>query len=114
MKLKELPIVFTRLGVKYTQIDKQAKLEKEDNGDYKTDGYVIYKCSALNYNDIYYEVFKYKITKPHPLSNEDYDFVESYPGNEMFGNIAWCCNTKESVKNIMKEHFNIDYQFKDE
>lgn len=110
MKLRELQKEFEKKGVKYFLFDKKESYTQEENGKYKTEGYVIYKCSALSYKDKYFEVFKYRIAKPHPHDVENWDMVELYPGDEQFGTWAWCCQNEESLKMIMKEEFGIEYK----
>lgn len=109
MKLRELEKEFVRKGVRYTQIDKNTSLSRETDGKYRTDGYVIYECSNLSYKDVYYEVFRYKIAKPHPHDDGDWDMVEVYPSDEQFGITAFCCSNEASLRKVMKKEFGIDY-----
>jgi len=46
-------------------------------------------------SDGYYEVFKIKTKKASSLFGRDYPDREVYPGNEDFGNSAWCFTKKE-------------------
>lgn len=96
MKLRELPLEFEKKGVRYTQLE-------------KNNIYVLYRCEALGYKDVYYEVFEYKVGKPHPLDSGGWDAVEIYPSNELFGTTAYCCSDLNSVRKVMKKHFNLDW-----
>lgn len=93
MKIRELEKEFTRRGVVYTQIEKNDEL-------------VLYKCHDIDGNFDYYEVFKPKTAKPHPMSTEDYDLIEVYPSDNLFGVYAWCCNTVGAVERCIVAHFN--------
>ena len=94
--MRELRSEFNSKGVDYTQIHKDTKL-------------VIYQCCS-HYNDIddiYYEVFRYKIGGMNPMA-ADYDpneKVESYPKDNSFGVWAWCCSNWKCVYNILKLRF---------
>lgn len=97
MKLRELPQEFEKKGVKYTQIE-------------KNDTFVIYRCKNLEFEDEYFELFRYRLQPPHPYSNEDYDMIEAYPTENQFGLSAWCCSNIECVKKVMKKHFGINFK----
>lgn len=105
MKLRELQKEFEKKGVKYTQLVKEIK--EYFNGKYEKvkDGIVVYKCSNLSYHDEYFEVFRYRIAKPHPYDADDWDMVELYPSDEAFGVWAWSCSGIDSVKKIVRKHF---------
>jgi hypothetical protein len=50
---------------------------------------------------IAYEVFKTRLSNPHPNATEDlknYEKVESFPGNEEFGKRAWTYRTLEEAE----------------
>lgn len=51
----------------------------------------IYSQNNGRGNIIAYEVFKHKLVKPHPKSIDvnEWDKVESFPGDEEFGIRAW-------------------------
>lgn len=112
MKIRELQKEFKKRGILFTQIEKKAKHTIDADGDIKTSGYCIYRCSSLHYDDVYYEIFKYRLAKPHPYDKGDWDMVEVYPGDEQFGVWAWCCSTIEGVKKTMKDKFGIEYNIK--
>ena len=112
VKIKHLPKEFTRRGVRFTQIEKVVKEITDNVGNTQTEGYFIYKCNPLNYQYEYFEVFRYRLVKPHPLSGEDYDLMEYYPSDEMFGIYAWCCSNEDSLQKIMREKFGVDYHVK--
>lgn len=96
MKLRELQKEFEKKGVRYTQLE-------------KNNIYVLYRCEVLDYKDVYYEVFEYKVGKPHPLDTGGWDAVEIYPSSELFGVYAYCCSDLNSVRKVMKNHFNLDW-----
>lgn len=112
MKIRELQKEFKKRGILFTQIEKKAKHTMDADGNIKTSGYCIYRCSALHYDDVYYEIFKYRLAKPHPYDNGDWDMVEVYPGDEQFGVWAWTVNDKSYIKDVIKRHF--DLFFKDD
>lgn len=95
MKIRKLEGEFTKRGAKYTQL-------------VKSEIFVIYRCENEEYNDLYFEVFKYRTAKPHPMDTGDWDEVEVYPSNESFGVTAWECICFESIEKVMKKHFGID------
>lgn len=99
MKIKYLPKEFVKKGVKYTLLD-------------KNEVFVLYRCESITYGYSYFEVFKPRMGKPHPMSDEDYDLVELYPSDELFGIYAWCCSNEASLIKIMKNEFGIDYNVK--
>lgn len=107
MKLRLLPEVFEKKGVRYTQLNKIVK-EFVEGSETKSDGIVIYKCENLEYNDVYYEVFRYRIALPHPHDAEDWDMVEVYPSNESFGVWAWECANWSIVNKVLYNHFDDD------
>ena len=96
MKIRELREKFVRKGVNYTQ--------KEKNNEF-----VIYECKDEEHNNTYYEVFKYKLANPHPLDEGNYDKIEVYPSDNQFGVTGWCCSCKNSLKRVLKSHFNSDF-----
>lgn len=96
MKLRELPKEFEKKCVRYTQLE-------------KNNIYVLYRCEVLDYKDVYYEVFEYKVGKPHPLDAGGWDAVEIYPSSELFGVYAYCCSDLNSVRKVMKNYFNLDW-----
>lgn len=105
MKLRELQKEFEKKGVKYTQFVKGIKEYFNGKDEKVKDGIVVYKCSNLSYLDEYFEVFRYRIAKPHPYDAENWDMVELYPSDEAFGVWAWSCIDKSSVEKIVKKHF---------
>lgn len=84
IKLKEW---FLKNGNRYTQV-------------YRNDDMALYLVD--NEHDWYYEVFKIKVYKPNKYVNDEY---EKYPGDECFGNWAWCCSNRESLERVLKKHF---------
>lgn len=111
MKLRELQKEFTKKGVKYTLLQKEVWDAVDGDGKLKKDGYVIYECFNEEYKDTYYEVFRYRIGKPHPMDTGDWDMVELYPSNEQFGILAWSCSDLNRVKYVMNKHFDIDWTY---
>lgn len=109
MKLRELQKEFDKKGVKYTQLVKEIKEYVNEKYEKVKDGIVVYKCSNLSYHDEYFEVFRYRIAKPHPYDAENWDMVELYPSDEAFGVWAWSCSDIDSVKKIVKKHFDEEY-----
>lgn len=99
MKIKYLPKEFVKKGVKYTLLE-------------KNDVFVLYRCDSVEYNYGYYEVFKPRMAKPHPLSGEDYDLVELYPTDEQFGLFGWCCSSEKALSEVILKEFGIDYKVK--
>lgn len=108
MKLRELQREFEKKGVKYTQIDKKVYPVEGKNGEEKKDGYFLYKCENVEQEYKYYELFRYRIAKPHPYDAGDWDMVEVYPGDEQFGLWAWCFSTQISVVKKMESEFGVD------
>ena len=52
-------------------------------------------------DDFAFEVFKIKLGRPHPLSDEDiknFDKIERFPNDEAFGKIAWTYRTLEDAR----------------
>lgn len=109
MKIRELPLEFRKSGILYHQLDKKVEKKIDKDGNERVSGYVIYSCK---HDDGYfcYEVFEYKLQNPHPMDTCGWDKVEYYPGNEAFGNCAWSCPNKDSLKKVMNLHFGIDYE----
>lgn len=95
MKIRELPIEFSKKGVQFKQL-------------VKTDEWYIYELSKDG--SVWYEVFKYKLVNLHPLDQEMeiYDKKECYPSDESFGLWAWCCSDWKCVQKVMKREFGID------
>lgn len=112
MKLRELQKEFTRKGVKYTQIIKSINNVLTDSGEEKKDGFFLYKCKNIEHGNEYYELFRYKVAKPHPHDSGDWDMVEVYPGDEQFGVWAWCCSTKGTVVKTLKSEFGVEYDIR--
>ena len=99
MKIKELPKEFEKKCIKYTQIE-------------KNDTFVIYRCKNLEFEDEYFELFRYRLQPPHPYSDEDYDMIEAYPTDTQFGLYAWCCSNVGSLLIMLKKHFDVEYDVK--
>lgn len=112
MKLKELPKEFEKKGVRYTQLVRNLYDITDADGNPSKDGYLIYKCENIEFGNVYFEVFRYRTAKPHPYSNEDYDLVELYPTDNVFGLYAWACSNLECVEKVMRKHLEIDYDIK--
>lgn len=96
MKIKELPKEFIKKGIKYTQVE-------------KNDDFVIYKCKNLEFDDHYFELFRYRLQPPHPYSDEDYDMIEAYPTDNQFGLYSWSCSNVGSLLRMLKKHFDVEY-----
>lgn len=109
MKLRELQKEFEKKGVRYTQLQKVVKEITNKDGEKVKDGIVIYKCLNLEYGDEYFEVFRYRIAKPHPNDTNDWDMVEIYPSDEGFGVFAWSCSNVGSLRKIINKHFDEEY-----
>lgn len=109
MKLRELQKEFKKKGIKYTQLLKKVKEYVNESGEITKDGIVIYKCLNFEYNDEYFEVFRYRIAKPHPNDTNGWDMVELYPSDESFGSWAWCCSDRHCVQKILDKHFDEEY-----
>lgn len=95
--MRELKRQFVSKGVEYTQL-------------YKDDEMVIYQAKANHYgvNDIYYEVFNYRVSSMNPMST-DYDpeeKVEVYPRDKAFGYWAWCCSDWKCVAKVLRNHYD--------
>ena len=91
----ELKKEFTRKGVQFKQMFKNAKV-------------VIYRLSRTYDNgitSIWYEVFKNRIHLPDKYH---YDSYEVYPFDEAFGDWAWCCSSLKSLEKIVKREFPDD------
>ena len=84
IRLKEC---FTKRGNKYTQV-------------YRNDDMALYLVN--NEHDCYVEVFKIRMHKADRYHNDEY---ERYPGDESFGDWAWCCSNRKSLEKIMKREF---------
>lgn len=110
MKLRELPIEFEKKGVRFTLLERKTEIFTDDNGTEQPFGYLIYSCKDITFGNVYYEVFRYKISKPHPMDKGDWDMVELYPSSESFGVWAWCCSDLECIKKVMFNHFDIDWK----
>ena len=109
MKLRELPQEFEKKGVKYEQMKKIVKEYTNEDGEVVKDGIVLYKCLNLEYNDEYFEVFRYRIAKPHPNDTNGWDMVELYPSDEGFGVFAGSCSNVYSLKRVVEKHFEDEY-----
>lgn len=79
MRIKELKSQIKKNGFTYTLVrrttDKFLYKQEDDKGKL-----------------VGYEVFKNRLSKPHPKSLNDcneFDMVETFPGNEEFGYRAW-------------------------
>lgn len=108
MKIKELPKVFEKKCIKYTQLVRKVYDVTDENGETKKDGYLIYKCDDIEDGYSYYEVFRYRLIPQHPYSKEDYDMVEAYPTDNQFGLYAWCCSNLKCLERVLKKHFDVD------
>ena len=84
IRLKEC---FMKRGNKYTQV-------------YRNDDMALYLVN--NEHDCYVEVFKIRMHKADRYHNDEY---ERYPGDESFGDWAWCCSNRKSLEKIMKREF---------
>ena len=84
IRLKEC---FVKRGKSYTQI-------------YRDEEMALYRVN--NEHGCYYEVFRIKISKPNDFVNDEY---ERYPGDESFGDWAWCCSNRKSLEKIMNREF---------
>ena len=78
---------FLKRGKRYTQIHRD-----EDMVLYRVD----------NEHERYYEVFRIKISNPNDFVNDEY---ERYPGDECFGDWAYCCSNRKSLEKVLKKHF---------
>ena len=98
MKIRELPVEFTRRGVSFKQIA-------------KTEDYYIYELTKDD--SVWYEVFKNRLSGLHPMDQEVdmYDKQVAYPSDECFGSWAWCCSDWKCVQKVMEREFGIaDFQ----
>ena len=95
MNLRELDKEFTKRGVNFKQ-------------EVKNDELVIYRCTNIETKDEYFEVFKYRTAKPHPMDEGTWDLVELYPSDNAFGVWAWCCSSVPCVNKVLKKHFGIE------
>ena len=84
IRLKER---FMKRGKRYTQV-------------YRDDDMALYLVN--NKHECYYEVFRIKISKPNDFVNDEY---ERYPGDECFGDWAYCCSNRKSLEKMLKKHF---------
>ena len=84
IRLKEC---FKKKGKGFTQV-------------YRNDDMALYLVD--NEHERYYEVFRIKISKPNDFVNDEY---ERYPGDECFGDWAWCCSNRKSLEKVLKKHF---------
>ena len=64
--------------------------------------YEVTKAYKNGQKTTWYEVFKYRISKPNKFVNDDY---ESYPSSVDFGTWAWCCSNPSCVAKVIEEHF---------
>lgn len=86
--MRTLPELFESKGYKHTQIYvcREAYIYER-----KSDG-----------GRAHYEVFERKISKAHPMS-ENQQPIERYPKDEHFGKWAWSCMDLTSAKNRVEE-----------
>ena len=84
IRLKEC---FVKRGKGYAQV-------------YRNDDMALYLVN--NEYECYYEVFRIKISKPNDFVNDEY---ERYPGDESFGDWAYCCSNRKSLEKVLKKHF---------
>ena len=84
IKLKEC---FMKRGNKYTQIFRDEEM-------------ALYLVN--NEYDCYVEVFKIRMHKADKYHDDEY---EPYPGDESFGDWAWCCSNRKSLEKVLKKHF---------
>ena len=84
IRLKEQ---FLKRGNKYTQV-------------YRNDDMALYLVN--HEHGCYVEVFKIRMHKADRYHNDEY---ERYPGDESFGDWAWCCSNKKSLEKVLKKHF---------
>lgn len=85
MRIKKLQSIIKKNGYKYHLVKRD-----EHKAIYAQHGDKIYA----------YEVFKTKLAKPHPKSENDcamYDKVEIFPSDEEFGIRAWTYKTIEKA-----------------
>ena len=55
-----------------------------------------------NEHGCYVELFKIRMHKADKYHDDEY---ERYPGDESFGDWAWCCSNRKSLEKIMKREF---------
>ena len=91
-KIATLKTEFFEKGNKFRQI-------------YKNDFGYIY---SVNDGD-YFEVFRHKLGKPHPRSENTKIKVVQYPGNEAFGSWAWTYLNEESALQKLDSLRNIEF-----
>ena len=84
IRLKEC---FMKRDNKYTQV-------------YRNDDMALYLVD--NEHGCYYEVFRIRMHKADKYHNDEY---ERYPGDESFGDWAWCCSNRKSLEKIMNREF---------
>ena len=84
IRLKEC---FVKRSNRYTQV-------------YRNDDMALYLVN--NEHGCYAEVFKIRMHKADRYHNDEY---ERYPGDESFGDWAWCCSNRKSLEKIMKREF---------
>lgn len=84
IRLKEC---FMKKGSSYTQV-------------YRNNEMALYRVD--NEHECYVEVFKIKIHKADKYHDDEY---ERYPGDECFGDWAWCCSNRKSLEKVLKKHF---------
>lgn len=98
MNTRTLKTEFDKNGYRYRQV-------------LKTDRVVIYKAQDLNGSFCFYEVFEPKIDnlRDNAIHNairaQGFDSYEIYPGNENFGDWAWCSSDKPSLVRVLAKHF---------
>ena len=85
IRLKEC---FLKRGKRYTQV-------------YRNDDMALYLVD--NKYDYHVEVFKIRTHKADKYHDDEY---ERYPGDESFGDWAWCCSNKKSLEKIMNREFS--------
>lgn len=84
IRLKEW---FMKRGNSYTQV-------------HLNDDMALYRVD--NEHECYYEIFRIRVEKPNNFVNDEY---ERYPGDECFGDWAWCCSNRKSLEKVLKKHF---------
>jgi hypothetical protein len=91
-KIATLKTEFFEKGNKFRQI-------------YKNDLGYIY---SVNDGD-YFEVFRHKLGKPHPRSENTKIMVVRYPNDEAFGTWAWTFLDKESALQKLDSLRNVEF-----
>ena len=84
IRLKEC---FMKMGKEYTQV-------------YRNDNMALYLVN--NEHGCYVELFKIRMHKADKYHDDEY---ERYPGDESFGDWAWCCSNRKSLEKIMNREF---------